>query len=873
MKRGIYILTNPLYEDTYKIGCSNNLDERIYSSTYTTMYLPDDVPKLKYIIHFSDNNNIEFYEKIVHKLLSRHRLSDVRELFELIELKKQIKKLHSQLLHESMHCTLYTTLNDVPETNTIITTHNNHYNYQTPIVTKLIDYFNDSSKGILSCPPGYGKTYITANFIKQTNYHNYLILCPQIMICDEFKIALQSLIKQNINIVIVNSDNNNKITKYRNKKNVIITTYQSYPLHSITNMKCVIYDEAHHTCCGKEFTKLLTINSDKKLFITATPKIITYGENDKTETFSMNDEDIYGPVIHRAELSTAIDKKILCDYKLYFPSVNKADPISIVDKMVNLYSRKRIVLFFNTVRESKKVYKRLLKSNLCDDVFELNANTKRKDKLNIKHTMDDNTDNVYVLCNVNIIGEGVSIKRIDSIVFCENRQSSIGLYQNIGRGLRWHENKDLCLVVVTNKFCVKNVFGSLFEYDSRLRNEAIRRNKCIGDIKVSTQYEKVFKLIEINRDGGQWEYKCKLFFEYVEEFKKIPIRRITYKGHSIGRWYSHQKENVNNREDIRYQKLCKNDIVKNNLNKYIERKLSQDSSINLLFQYVEEFQKIPTCKTMYKGRLLGRWYLHQRGNVNKREDALYQKLCKYDTIRNNIDEYIKKKNKKKLSQKDKLNLLLQYVKEFKKIPPLETSYHDINIGTWYCGRKKLINTCDDIWYQRLCIHEIIKNNLERHIKNKNKKILQEEILNTFIKYIGEFKKVPPYGTIYCGIKLNEWFCRKKLMINNSEHLWYKKLCVNDVTKKYINNYIEKKKNKPSQNDLLNIFFQCIEEFKNIPPQGTIYNGVKIIMWYNRKKIKINNYEDIWYKKLSTNDIIKDDLNKYIKKKARKNCFK
>lgn len=248
MKRGIYILTHPFYKNTYKIGCSNNLDELINSSTYTTMFMPEDVPKLKYILHFSDEHYITFYEKIVHRFLLKYKKSDVRELFEIKKLKKQVNKLYSRLLSESINCTLHTSLNDVPETNIIITKHNDHYKYQTPIVAKLINYFEDSSKGILSCPPGYGKTYITANFIKQTNYHNYLILCPQIMICDEFKISLRSLIKKGFNIVIVNSNNKNKITKNKNKKNVIITTHHSYPKHTIKNMKCVIYNEAHHTC-------------------------------------------------------------------------------------------------------------------------------------------------------------------------------------------------------------------------------------------------------------------------------------------------------------------------------------------------------------------------------------------------------------------------------------------------------------------------------------------------------------------------------------------------------------------------------------------------------------------------------------------------
>jgi predicted helicase len=87
-----------------------------------------------------------------------------------------------------------------------------------------------------------------------------------------------------------------------------------------------ICDEAHRLAglSTKTFNHILkddSIRARKRLFMTATPKLYELvlkpvKGQDRVEVFSMDDANIFGPILYRFGFQKAIEEKVICDYQI-----------------------------------------------------------------------------------------------------------------------------------------------------------------------------------------------------------------------------------------------------------------------------------------------------------------------------------------------------------------------------------------------------------------------------------------------------------------------------------------------------------------------------------------------------------------------------
>ena len=115
-------------------------------------------------------------------------------------------------------------------------------------------------------------------------------------------------------------------------RHVVFSTYQSSPqiaaafTEDMPGFDLAIADEAHR-CAGRagtEFTTILDpekIPSRRRLFMTATPRYYTPRLRDEAkqldvEVASMDDEQTFGPVLHRLTFGEAIGRDLLSDYQV-----------------------------------------------------------------------------------------------------------------------------------------------------------------------------------------------------------------------------------------------------------------------------------------------------------------------------------------------------------------------------------------------------------------------------------------------------------------------------------------------------------------------------------------------------------------------------
>ena len=125
--------------------------------------------------------------------------------------------------------------------------------------------------------------------------------------------------------------------KAKKTMTVVFCTYHSLGLveqaqkDGASPFDLVLCDEAHRTTGvdrpdDKTSPFVLVhdsqrIQADKRLYMTATPRLYTEGAKAKAarhsvEVFSMDDEEVYGPEFHRLQFSDAVEQKLLSDYKV-----------------------------------------------------------------------------------------------------------------------------------------------------------------------------------------------------------------------------------------------------------------------------------------------------------------------------------------------------------------------------------------------------------------------------------------------------------------------------------------------------------------------------------------------------------------------------
>jgi hypothetical protein len=233
-------------------------------------------------------------------------------------------------------------------------------------------------------------------------------------------------------------------------------------------------------------------------------------------------------------------------------------------------------------------------------------------------------------------------------------------------------------------------------------------------------------------------------------------------------------------------------------------------------------------------------------------------------VKNTLDEYLNPDKK----WEDKYNLLSEYCNKNKCEPQYNTNYKNNNIGMWFNDQKKKINNVDDELYKKLSTNKYIKNNLDDYL-NPDKK--WKELCELLFKYCDENECSPHTKTKYENQNIGSWLQNQKNKINNSDDELYKKLSANEYIKDNLDQYLKikesnKNKEKLEWKELCELLFKYCSEHKCVPSRRIKYENQNIGIWLQYQKNQINGIDDELYTKLSVNPYIKNNLNKYIKKK-------
>ena len=308
---------------------------------------------------------------------------------------------------------------------------------------------------------------------------------------------------------------------YSDAFTVIFATYHSLPVigkaqrdYKLPDFDLAICDEAHRTAGSRirdeedsHFVQIHDqeyIRTHRRLYMTATPKVYASSARDKAGKVSatlcsMEDEQIYGPVLYEIGFGDAVEQGLLSDYKVIVLTVSQDDIARTVGDTMAKYelklddagkligcwralakvdedefkgdhlSMRRAIAYTKDIKTSKQlaelfheVTQQYRKSqggtSEADSLIEYGIASKhvdgtfnalhRAERLKWLDAVQASDRRCHVLSNVRCLSEGVDVPALDAILFMHPRKSQIEVVQAVGRVMRQSVGKKMGYVVL-----------------------------------------------------------------------------------------------------------------------------------------------------------------------------------------------------------------------------------------------------------------------------------------------------------------------------------------------------------------------------------------------------------------------------------------
>lgn len=366
---------------------------------------------------------------------------------------------------------------------------------------------------------------------------------------------------------------------------VVFATYQSIDVVAqaqtsggLNPFDLIVCDEAHRTTgmtvSGQDESAFVRVHDAaylagrKRLYMTATPRL--YDDTSKAKAgeanavlASMDDEDVFGPEMHRLGFGEAVEKHLLTDYKVLVLAVDETaiaqtfqtqlsedgelkldDAAKIIGCWNGLAKRgsaehsfavdpmpmRRAVAFSGTIKDSKRV-----ESLFADTISSYAAAHDLDDEegepvlgCEVQHV--DGTYNALernrrldwlraevpdgtcrVLTNARCLSEGVDVPALDAVMFLSPRKSVVDIVQSVGRVMRKAPGKEFGYIVlpigiphgVTPEAALRDNkrYAAVWEVLQALRAHDERFNAMVNRIDLTSERDDKINVIGVPESG------------------------------------------------------------------------------------------------------------------------------------------------------------------------------------------------------------------------------------------------------------------------------------------------------------------------------------------------------------------------------------
>ena len=396
--------------------------------------------------------------------------------------------------------------------------------YQQIAIDKVVENLDSRGQLIMAC--GTGKTLTGLWIAEELKAETTLVLLPSLLllsktltewlthskepfaylpVCSDDTVAKSedAISLSTSDLSFLSTTDAEEIAKFvkSDGRKVIFSTYQSseriaeaLKLNASSPIDLIIADEAHR-CAGKADSAYSTvldndlIPAEKRLFMTATPRIFQSSFQKKAsdsgvEVVSMDDEAVFGPVLHKLSFGEAIEQDLLTDYQVVVVGIDNPSYSSMITehtlvktdtdiqsdaqsfashiglaKAIKNYDLTRVISFHSRVSSARDFANKLpevidwmpsetkpdgeLLTNHVSGAMPTNERNK-----NLQALGNITDDQRYILSNARCLSEGVDVPALDGVAFIDPRNSEIDIVQAVGRAIRLSKGKAIGSIVI-----------------------------------------------------------------------------------------------------------------------------------------------------------------------------------------------------------------------------------------------------------------------------------------------------------------------------------------------------------------------------------------------------------------------------------------
>lgn len=323
---------------------------------------------------------------------------------------------------------------------------NNMQKKFTKNLKNLVD--RGEKRGLLISATGTGKTYASGFGLKALHPKKILFLVHREQIAKQ---AMKSYRKvfDNKNIGLLSGNRKDYDADFLFSTVQIMVKDETHNRYERDYFDYIVIDEVHRAG-AKSYQKIMKYFTPKfYLGMTASPD-----RSDEFDIYALFDHNI----IYEIRLKDALEEDMLCSFNYFGITDDAVDINDMSSTRINNiienakyygYSGKRVkgLVFCNTNRNAEILSDEFNRRgyntiSLSGD----NSQKEREDAIDrlVSDKRDDYLDYIFT---VDIFNEGVDIKEINQILMLRETESSIIFIQQLGRGLRKHEDKEYVVIL------------------------------------------------------------------------------------------------------------------------------------------------------------------------------------------------------------------------------------------------------------------------------------------------------------------------------------------------------------------------------------------------------------------------------------------
>ena len=354
------------------------------------------------------------------------------------------------------------------------------------------------NRAILVSATGTGKTYASAFAVKDFKPKRFLFLVHREQIAKQSIAAYKNIFKDHENFGLLSGNSK------EGDRNYLFATIQTmskddvYTEYSKDHFDYIIIDEVHKAG-ALSYQKIFRYFEPKFwLGMTASPE--------RTDGFNIYDL-FDNNIAHEIRLQEALEEDLLCPFHYFgitdvefdsgeidddFTDFNLLASDKRVDYLLEKsefygYSGDRIkaLVFCSRKREAQLLAEEFTKRGHPSLVLTGDDSQEKRLEAIDRLTNDDNPDKLEYIFTVDIFNEGVDIPEINQVLLVRPTESPIIFIQQLGRGLRKHENKEFVVILdfignYRNNFMIPIALSGDRSYDKdKIRKYLIEGNKII----------------------------------------------------------------------------------------------------------------------------------------------------------------------------------------------------------------------------------------------------------------------------------------------------------------------------------------------------------------------------------------------------------